>query len=866
MINITIDKSTGSGAASGGAVALRLPAEASLRHKRRTLEYFWQQGASGRSLLHKHTELIDAQLTDSFHNCSEAADGFALLAVGGYGRRELFPFSDIDLLILYTPEVEEKVNRVAEAILYPLWDAGLEVGHGVRTPAACMADAEKDYFFQVALLDARFLAGSRPLYDNLRQSFAQQFIQGRRQEFYATMLEHRRQRHERFGQHCFMLEPHIKESRGGLRDIQSMLWTAKVVFGLDGTRAMEDAGLLTPAERKSLDEAWDQLIRIRNRLHYLSSRKNDQLHFEHQEEMAQAFGYKSRQDFLSVEIFMRDVHRAMHTIATNTGLFFEHVDEVLGNTISQPRDRLLEPGIELRKGHIHHTLDLADNKSLLLKIFSQAARLDAPIHYRTKRHIRDSCHLIDDRFRSSRRMTKLFLNLLLEAKNPLPLLETMLETKLLTAYIPEFAEVTSLVQHDVYHIFTVDLHLLHTVVELHKLTEEMVHIFAEVKKPHILFLAALLHDIGKGNGKDHAAQGAKTAAAIGARMGLADSDLNSLVFLIRHHLFLSHTALRRDLDDEVFLLRCAGQMKNSEQLAMLYLLSVADARATGPNAWNDWKAALLLELYLKVAHLLESKEQGAPDRKQGVEWMRRELRKQHDQTSDPQVEALPDDYLLNFSPEDVLQHIEHRRRLQEKHVMVFPEQRADCWSILIMTTDQPGLLAKICAVLALHNLQILAAQIFTWMDGTVVDSFDVSSLIAEDYANQDWDGFRNDLNRAINQRVGLEHRLSRKPLPMGQAHHVLQARRPAQVIIDNDTSERFSIIEVYADDRVGLLYDITKTLSDFGIDIFRAKIGSRADQVVDVFYVRDSAGMKITDHNYLEEIQKALLHAATHVS
>jgi [protein-PII] uridylyltransferase len=863
MINIAIDKSPGGNAAPGGAVSLRLPAEASLRHKRQTLEYFWQQGASGRSLLHKHTELIDAQLTDSFKNCPEAANGFALLAVGGYGRCELFPFSDIDLLILYEPEVEDKVSRVAEAVLYPLWDAGLEVGHGVRTPAACLADAEKDYFFQVALLDARFLAGAPALFDNLRQAFDQRFIQGKRQEFYATMLEHRRIRHERFGQHSFMLEPQIKESRGGLRDIQAMLWTAKVVFGLSDTNALEDAGLLTPEERRTLDEAWDQLIRIRNRLHYLSNRKNDQLHFEHQEEMALAFGYKNQQDFLSVEIFMRDVYGAMHTIATDTSLFFEHVDEVLGNTGSQTQDQLLEPGIELRRGRIHHhTVDFSDNKSLLLKIFDQAARLGVPIHYRTKRLIRDSLHLIDDRFRGSRRMAKLFLNLLQEARNPLPLLETLLETKILAAYIPEFTTVISLTQHDVYHSFTVDIHLLHTVAELHKLKQEMVHIFEEVHTPHILFLAALLHDIGKGHGKDHAERGAQTAAVIGKRMGLDSTEVNSLAFLIRYHLFLPNTALRRDLEDEAFLLHCAGQVRNLENLAMLYLLSIADARATGPNAWNDWKAALLLELYLKVAHLLGSNDPTTPDRKQGAEWMRQRLRGLLGAASDPVMEILPDDYLLSFSPENVVQHIEHRRELRNSPILVFPERRDDCWTILIMANDQPGLLAKICAILALHNLQILSAQIFTWPDGTVVDSFDVSSLVEEEYANQDWNAFRAEMERAMNQRVGLEHRLSRKPLPIGQARHTPKTRRSAQAIIDNDTSERFSIVEVYADDRAGLLYDITKTLSDFGINIYRAKIGTRADQVVDVFYVLDGTGNKITDGVLQEEIRQSLLHVA----
>jgi len=833
--------------------------DGSLQHQRRILEQLWHQGLSGKALLQKHTQLVDAHLQNSFASCRQAEKGFSLLALGGYGRCELFPFSDIDLLLLYAPEFADSVNTVAEAAFYPLWDAGLEVGHGVRTTAACLADADKDFFFQVALLDARLITGSRPLYQQLLDAFTITFVDGQRGQFLQKMMDHRSARHSRFGQHSYMLEPHIKESRGGLRDIQAMLWTARVVFGLLGSEAMLEAGLLTEAEQQKFNGAWNQLIKIRNRLHYISGRKNDQLFFEHQEEMARAFQYGDSNGFLGVEHFMREVHGHMQAVAVTTDLFFEHVGEMLDSDQPHEDDQVLETGIEYWRGRIHLAEpELLCNNSLLMKVFLWAAQTGTPLHYRTRRLISAHASGLDDNLQRSRRLAKYFLKLLAEAVNPLELLETMLETGLLPGYIPEFAKVQSLSQHDIYHLYTVDIHLLHTVAELHKLKKELPNVFQGISLPHILFLAGLLHDIGKGHGRGHAEKGAAMAETAGNRLGLPAAEVECLVFLVRNHLFLSHTAHRRDLDDEELILQCARVVETPERLAMLYLLTVADARATGPNAWSDWKAALLLELYLKTALLLGNAQTTDPDHHQGAAWMRDKIEKLLGDAGNFDVRSLPTDYLLNFTPEEVAEQIRRRQLLKEGEVLVYPEERKDSWSLLLMTRDRPGLLARICGVLALHNLKILAAQIFTWPDGTAVDILNLASLVDEEYGNQDWQAFQEDLRLAVSQRVGLDHRLSRKQAPVGQAARTI-SRRPAQVELDNESSERFTIIEVYADDRTGLLYDITRTLSDFGINIHQAMIGSRSDQVVDVFYVQDKNNRKISDTALEEEIRQSLL-------
>lgn len=844
-----------------------------LKQGRESLETLWRQGLSGAGLLAEQTRLVDRCLIDWFRGCPEAGEGVSLVCLGGYGRKELFPFSDIDLMLVHDNLSEERLDAVASAVFYPLWDAGLDVGHGVRTVDACIADAKDDFFFQVAMLDARFLVGDQTLFDHLNSRFFQECIDGKRQEFLQRMEEARQFRLDRFGRHTYMLEPHIKESRGGLRDVQAMLWTARAVFGIDRPEAMEDAGLLDEKERTTFVAAHENLIRIRNRLHYLAGRRNDQLFFEHQEEMAKALGYRQGGGLLAVERFMRDVHDSMRTVTVTVDLFFEHAREVLGLAPVghlAMADRRIEDGIEIRLGRVHLTdpEGLASKPHRIMRLCAVAARYDLPIHHRAKKILQNSVGLIDDRVRRSKRMSRVFCDLLSQP-GAAGVLSVMLETGILAAYIPEFEPLRSLAQHDAYHVNTVDRHLIGAVAELNRLKSMERPIAEQVASSHVLALATLLHDVGKGQGQGHAERGGRVVAQIGSRMGLDAAEIECLVFLVSQHLYLMHTALRRDLEDESLILRVARQIKDPERLAMLYLLTVADARATGPTVWNEWKAALLLELYLKVAHLLERSDfyEPEPDQQPAAAWMLGKIRQQLGDAGHTALEGLPDDYLVNFSPEDVCRHIRLRDELQEKSLILETgEEAPGCWSLLIMTTDRPGLLSKICGVLALHNLKILAAQIFTWKDGTVVDSLSITSAVNGHYQEQDWRLLRDDLELAVGNRLGLDYRLHKKLAPLSRGKLAPVSRQPARVEIDNESSQWCTIVEIYAADRVGLLYEITRTLADFGMNILRAIIGSKADQVVDVFYVQDSGGNKVADPFFLDEIRHGLMHVATHES
>lgn len=852
-----------------------------VRARKEALEELWERGLSGQPLLKDQSRLVDEFLADCLNDIDVkgAADSVALVALGGYGRQELFPYSDVDLMILYRPKFKRQIGAVADGILYPLWDTGLEVGHGVRTVKESMRHGRDDFFFQVALVDARLIAGSRELFDELQSAYRKNFVDGCRREFVETMKLFRSERRKRFGAHSYLLEPHIKEGKGGLRDIQAMMWTAKVVFGLNGLDGVVAAGILLAREGEEFSESWNMLVKVRNRLHYISRRKNDQLYFEHQEEITAAFGYTPGKGVLGVEKFMRELYGHLRTVAVTTDLFFEHVDEVLGLAVKGKdaiTDKVVEQGIVVRNSRVcftEMTQRLQQKPQMLMRVFLASAKTGVPVHHRTRKIVSLNLDILTDKVISSSRLSRPFFKILLGAQDVFAVLEAMLETGLLGVYIPEFEKIRSLAQHDLYHIYTVDRHSLQAVAELRDVIAMEPAVFKDVALPRVLYLAVLVHDVGKGAGKDHSVFGAELAKDIGVRVGFSEEESETLSFLIRYHLFLPENALRRDLNDEVFVGRCAEVIGSLDRLAMLYLISVADSRATGPSAWSDWKGALLKELFFKVHTSLETVQHRAlgdlingGHEAQGAAWLRDNVAQILVGEEDVQVDIndLADDYLSSFSPETVARHVmlhAQNRRLLRQKALVIAGRKEEKYSLLIMSYDRPGLLAKICGVLALHNLAVLNAQIFTWVDGTVVDVIDVCGYEGVEYGQEEWEALNRDLNLAISYRLGLGHRLYQKL----SKQQVVRKKQPAQVesrvVIDNSVSEKFTVIEVYSVDRPGQLYNITQALADFEVNIFKAFIATEVEQLIDVFYVLDNNDEKIADKAFQQEIKNGLLYA-----
>ncbi len=852
---------------------------AAFRAEREALQRSWANitnGGGESAFLLNHSRMVDEFIVNRYKEAKIAdCDGrIAFVALGGYGRKELYPFSDVDLMILYHPKVKKQIGRATDAVLYPLWDTGLEIGHGVRTVAESIKHAQEEYFFLVALLDARLIYGAEDLFAELLKAYRKKYVDGHREKFVEKMKEHRWSRRERFGSHSYLLEPHIKEGRGGMRDIQAMMWTARVVFGLNSLDDIAGAGLLLEEEKKEFTGARSTLMRLRCQLHFLSNRKNDQLYFEQQEDVAKVFNYNTSDGVRGVEHFMRDVYSALQTISITTDLFFDHVDEVLGlaGKARLAADKVIENGIEIKAGRVHLVADKSQIQArpqMLIRVFLGMARMGLPMHHRTRKTISGFLDLITDKERMSPRFAKTFFTLLVEAKDIGTVLETMLETGVLTACIPEFTRITSLAQHDLYHIYTVDRHSLQAVVELHALIAQRGSVVENISDLKILYLAALLHDIGKGSGRDHSIEGATLAGKIGERFCLTETERNTLEFLVRYHLFIPENALRRDLNDTVFVQKCAETIGDSSRLAMLYLLSVADSKATGPSAWSDWKARLMEEMYLKVSSSLDHGPHEIDDvtihEEQGAAWLRERIRQLLHGSNDLKIdpETLNSDYILTFSPEVIVRHIltqrDNYQRIRQKSLIV-AEKANENWSLLIMTKDRSGLLAKICGVMALNNLSVVKAQIFTWGDDTVVDVIDVRSTNGLSLAERNWEDLNEQLDQAIEHRMGLSHRLYSKLASTYGRRTQLIGDVSSKVIIDNASSDKYSIIEVYAADLPTQLHHITQTMADFGLNIHKAYIATEVEQLIDIFYVLDSSGKKLVDAEFIKELTQGLLH------
>ncbi|MFT5697294.1 MAG: [protein-PII] uridylyltransferase [Desulforhopalus sp.] len=853
------------------------------RAARATLQDAWSESQDGGRALLSQSDMVDGYIQKSFKSIDidGVEEEVALVALGGYGRREFFPWSDVDLMILYRPTAQKHIGEISDAILYPLWDTRLDVGHGVRTVAESIAHAEEEYFFLVALLDARLICGSQSLFSELEAQYRAKYVDGHREGFVEKMKEYREDRRDRFGSHSYLLEPHIKEGRGGMRDIQAMMWTARVVFGLNTLEDIQGAGLLLADEQKEFREAKDFLVKLRCELHYLAKRKSDHLYFEHQSDVAVSFGYKDTANLLGVEQFMRDVYGALQTVTVITDLFFDHVDEVLGfvGKGRKVQDKVIEKGIEVKAGKVHLTASRQDVRAkpqILVRLFLAMSRTGLGLHHRSSKLVTSYVDLITDKERTSPRLAKTFFTLMIEAKDILTVLGTMLETGVLAAVIPEYVRITRLAQHDLYHIYTVERHSLQAVAELHELVGSMDNVVPNVSQLKILYLAALLHDIGKGSGRDHSLEGSEVSAVIGRRFSLSVEECESLSFVVRYHLFIPENALRRDLNDAIFIKRCAETIGDIDRLSMLYMLSVADSKATGPSAWSDWKAALMEDLYLKVYPHLDHGHNGVKDadahEEQGVEWLREQIRLQLKGHEGLRIDqkTLGADYVLTFSPKTIAQHVLTQRdmyqRIRQKSLIVANEDAGtdDGWQLLIMTVDRHGLLAKICGVMTLNNLTVSKAQIFTWNDGTVVDVIDVRPTDGLSFAERDWQGLNDHLDLAIEHRMGLSHRLYTKLSSTIGRRAQIVADVSSKVVIDNEASDGYTVIEVYAPDTPGQLYYVAQTMADFGIDIHKAYIATEVEQLIDVFYVLDSQGRKLNDDEYCREITQGILHSIGH--
>ncbi|HMK65756.1 MAG TPA: [protein-PII] uridylyltransferase, partial [Thermodesulfobacteriota bacterium] len=697
------------------------------------------------------------------------------LGLGGYGRKELAPFSDIDLLFLCSGKVESQVEEVIRKILYPLWDVGYELGYTVQSYRDCLDMASSDPSFLTALLDARRITGNPALAVSLQTEIGSLIRNGQGRQWQEWLLKEQEKRHLRYGDSAFFLEPHLKEGLGGLRDIHVLLWLGRALFEAPDLYSLEKLGLLSEGDRKILSDSHTFLLRLRNELHFLSGRKDDRLSFEFQESMAQWYGAKPKGDILPVEVFMQEVYQQLQEVRTLHQSFFERIAE--RSQKGEKQREVLEPGIFLEGGRLY--LDsakvLTDNPNLLMKIFWHALKKQARLSQETIRLIKQCLFLVDESFQRSEEVCRIFQEIVGDLKTPRDLLETMLQTGLLTSYIPELKATVCRTQFDTYHVYTVDIHLIQTLVELKKIgqgvyvKEEplLFGLWGEVEDHSALYLAGLLHDIGKGQGKNHAEQGALMIPEIAARMQLSSKSAESITFLIRNHLMLVETALLRDLNDEDLIVRCARIIQDSQTLKMLYLLSYADSLATSHKAWNNWKSMLLRELFFKLLHIFEKGNLGSDA---VLEFSKREILELVEKDIPAKealafLEGMPHSYLLSLTPESVAKHLRLLHQLDGKPFLWQVEQKEEIFEIFICCHDRAGLFSRLTGIFALNNINILGAQIFTRSDKIALDIFQVHPPLDPLFMEETWDRVYEQLTKAIEGKLSLDYRLAQKKPP-----------------------------------------------------------------------------------------------------
>ncbi|MGW8313892.1 MAG: [protein-PII] uridylyltransferase, partial [Desulfuromonadales bacterium] len=803
----------------------------------------------------------------------------AVIALGGYGRGELNPLSDIDIMFYCSDKNKDLAEKIAERVLYLLWDLNLDVGYSVRTSSDCLSLAQQDMTIRTALLDSRFIAGDKVLFREFDRHVTQPVLNRNVQNFLKEKYQEHKSRLAKYGSSVYMLEPNIKEGEGGLRDLHTAIWMARVKFKASGLSELLTKGVISEREKQGFEEAYDYLWRIRNELHFQSKRKTDQIQYDKQEEIASFLGYQDSKTALSVEQFMQDYYaqasKTEHLASTLILNTYKDKDPSIGLFGYLGRRNLNEDFFSYR-GELKTARKslFATRPEAMMQAFLLAKQHNLVLSAETKGQIRENLHLVNDSFRRNREISEMFLEIMRGPTGVAQSLRDMHHLAFLNRFIPEFKRIYCKVQHDAYHVYTVDIHSIFAVEEIEKLLSGVYRetkpllssVAADIGKPELVALAVLFHDIGKGEGKDHSNKGADMIPTIARRLNLSREDSQRLEFLVRHHLDMAHISQRRDLYDIRLIQDFANTMETTETLKMLYLLTFADLKAVGPDVWSQWKGHLLQELYEKTYETLERGNFMSEVRSERVRNRKRKV-----------LEALKDEfgekrvrdrlrpmslrYLLSHRSWEITEHVtlELRRGEDTVAMKVTHDPDAEYTSVTISTIDVPGLFSMITGVMAANAINILGAQIYTRSNGIALDILHVNKPVGGIIDSPaKWQKVQDDLTSVLEGRVKVSSLVKRRQKASTLIGHK-KPRFPNRVVFDSDVSREYTVIDIFAHDQVGLLYRISRTLAALGLYIYVSKISTKVDQVADTFYVKDIFGQKISDEAKLEEVRTALL-------
>ena len=816
------------------------------------------------------------------HVAPDPQDPLLLLAVGGYGRGEMALHSDVDIAFVTPAEPGPRAEAAVEDMLYLLWDLGLKLGHSTRNVDELIAAAKSDHTIRTALLEARWIWGDEALFEQVQARFWKEVVAGKAPTFVTEKLDERNARHRRLGDSRYVVEPNVKEGKGGLRDLHALFWIGKYAYRVRSVSELVEVGLLSAAELRQFQRAERFLWAVRCHLHLVAGRAEERLTFDYQREIATRMRYADRPGKSPVERFMRHYFLHAKTVGDLTGVFLAHLDD----KFAKKGSRFGLPSIRRRPGKLEgFVLDrgrlampredfFREDPIRLLQIFALADRYALEIHPMAMRAAARDAKLVDAEVRADARANALFLDVLTSPRDPETVLRWMNEAGVFGRFVPDFGRVVAQMQFDMYHHYTVDEHSIRAIgllsrIERGELKDDhplSTALFRHIASRRVLYVAVLLHDIAKGRGGDHSELGAEVARALCPRLGLDQAETETVAWLVRWHLLASSTAFKRDLSDPQAIHDFIARVKSLERLRLLFILTVVDIRAVGPGVWNGWKRQLLRQLFeaaeenLRLGH----KQKGRNERIAAVQAdLARRLGWEEARFA-RHAWRLPDSYWL-AEPIDVIEknaavmQASDRAPDSARPLGIWVAEERSATLLSVYAKDRPGLFYRLTAAISLAGANIIDARIHTTLDGMAVDNFLVQDAKGGPFAD------RHRLKRLeAGVRGALEgeepalDRLEAKALPLLRAEAF--PIQPA-IFVDNEASSRYTVLEVNARDRAALLSGLARALFEQKLAIHSAHIATYGERAVDVFYVTDPAGEKVASPARLKALQAHLLKA-----
>ena len=812
------------------------------------------------------------------HNPTEA-EKLSIISVGGYGRREMAPFSDVDLLFLTPYKMTPWSENVIETVLYLLWDLKLKVGHSSRSIKDCLRLGSEDYTIRTAMLEHRFVCGDINLASQLNDKLWKNLFSGTAKDFISAKLKERENRHEKHGQR-YMVEPNVKEGKGGLRDLQSLYWIAKYVYQTQNISDLVDLNVFRSDEYLQFEQAEEFLWAVRCQMHHLADRAIEQLSFDLQVEVASAMGYHDSRDQRAVEIFMQDYFRHATRVGDLTRIFLTSLEAV--HAKDEPLlERIFKRKPKINNNYvvIHNRLAIKSEKEFLtnpinlLKLFSEALRTGLLIHPNAMRLVSANLAMVNNEFRASTEAQQIFLELLLKHGNPERALRRMNELGFLAKFIPEFEPIVAMMQFNMYHSYTVDEHTIQCLktlaqIEKSELVEELPiasSILKDGVNRKVIYIALLLHDIGKGRSDDHSILGAKIAKQVSPRLGLNKQETETVEWLVRYHLLMSDMAQKRDISDPRTVRDFAKAVQSVKRLNLLTVLTVCDVRSVGPDTWNNWKATLIRQLYSETKAILEqgaealNRENRMTEAKKALreklsEWDNKDIKIETGRHYPPYWQGFQVDAQFAFAK--LLRNL----GADEIKIELTPDTDRDATRICFALSDHPGIFSRLAGALALVGANVVDARSYTSKDGFATAAFWI----------QDGDGSPFNQARFSRLRRMIEKTLSGEVITREAIKERDKFKKrekafkvPTSITFDNEGSEIYTIIEVDTRDRPGLLFDLTRTLANMNVYIASAVIATYGEQVVDSFYVKDMFGLKFHSESKQKKLEQNLRQAIT---